>query len=125
MELSPVLLVDDDRHALEALALLLKYSGIETVTADDGERALQLLRDGLHPCLIVLDLMMPGKDGFAFRAEQLADAALADIPVIVCSAAFDTRGAAARLNATAYIEKPVEARELLRLIRQHTSPIAI
>src|SRR5678816_4594642 len=85
----PVLLIDDDVDSVQAFVLFLHYHGIDAVTAADGEAALQLLRSGLVPCVIILDLMMPGKDGFAFRSEQLRDGALARIPVIVCSAAYD------------------------------------
>jgi CheY-like chemotaxis protein len=113
------LLIDDDCDSVQALVLFLEYHGIEAVIAKDGEAALQLLRSGLAPCAIILDLMMPGKDGFTFRSEQLADGAMAAIPVIVCSAAYDGRGAADRLGAVAFVQKPAEPHTLLRLIRQH------
>lgn len=115
----PVLLIDDDSDSVQAFVLFLQFHGIEAVTARDGDVALELLRSGLEPCVIVLDLMMPGKDGFAFRSEQLADTAMASIPVIVCSAAYDGRGAAERLGAAAFVEKPAEPHTLLRLVREH------
>ena len=115
----PVLLVDDDTDSVEAFVIFLHFHGIEAVTARDGEHALQILRDGLVPCVIVLDLMMPGKDAFAFRSEQLADPSLAGTPVIVCSGAFDGRAAAERLGAAEFIAKPAEPQALLRLIRLH------
>lgn len=115
----PVLLIDDDLDSVQAFVLFLQFHGIKAIAAKDGEDALQLLRDGLAPCVIVLDLMMPGKDGFSFRSEQLADTALAAIPVIVCSAAYDGRGAAERLGAAAFVQKPAEPHTLLRLVREH------
>jgi len=97
----------------------LRFHGLEAFTADDGAEALELLRSGLVPSVIVLDLMMPGTDGFAFRSAQLAEPALAEIPIIVCSAAFDASGAAERLQADAFVQKPVEPQTLLRLIQQY------
>ena len=116
-----VLLVDDDTDSVDAFVLFLQFHGVNAVTAKDGEQALAILRGGATPCAIVLDLMMPGKDGFVFRAEQLADPSLASIPVIVCSGAFDGRAAADRLGAAGFIQKPAEPQALLRLIRQHCS----
>lgn len=115
----PVLLVDDDTDSVEAFVLFLHFHGMEAITAKDGEQALQVLRSGLAPCVIVLDLMMPGKDAFAFRSEQLADPTLAGTPVIVCSGAFDGRAAAERLGAAEFIAKPAEPQALLRLIKLH------
>ena len=114
-----VLLVDDDRESVEALVVYLQYHRLQAITAQDGEQALSLLRGGLAPGVIVLDLMMPGTDGFAFRSAQLAEPQLATIPVIVCSAAYDASGAAERLRAAAFVQKPVEPQTLLRLIEQY------
>jgi CheY-like chemotaxis protein len=120
----PVLLVDDDTDSVEAFVLFLHFHGLDAISAKDGEQALQILRGGLAPCVIVLDLMMPGKDAFAFRSEQLADPSLAATPVIVCSGAFDGRAAAERLGAADFIAKPAEPQALLRLIKLHCAPPA-
>ena len=115
----PVLLIDDDFDSVQALVLFLQYHNIDAVTAKDGEAALELLRSGLAPCVIILDLMMPGKDGFTFRSEQLGDDELAKIPVIVCSAAYDGRGAAQRMGAAGFVQKPAEPQALLRAVKEH------
>src|SRR5262245_59771290 len=81
-----ILVVDDDRGVREAMEALLLAEGLEAVGAEDGQDALDRLRAGLRPCIILLDLMMPKIDGFAFRHAQRADPALADIPVIAFSA---------------------------------------
>ena len=80
-----------------------------------GDGPLDLLRGGLTPCVIVLDLSMPKMDGFAFRAEHLADPTLARCPVLVCSAHLDVN--LEPLRASAYLQKPIEPQVLLRLIR--------
>lgn len=112
----PVLIVEDDASARESYAALVEQAlAHEVVTADSGEQALDLLRGGLTPCVIVLDLSMPTMDGFTFRAHHLADPTLARCPVLVCSAHLevDLEG----LRASAYLQKPVEPQVLLRLIR--------
>src|SRR5438445_6065998 len=81
----PVLIVDDDADVRDAMEFLLRSEGYRTVTAADGDDALTKLRAGLEPCLILLDLMMPWKDGFQFRREQMRDPRLSAIPVVVLS----------------------------------------
>ena len=116
----PVLLIDDDAGASEALRLYLQLYDVASVAVESGLEALVLLRSGFRASVIVLDLMMPGLDGFGFRAEQLADDRLAGIPVIVCSGGYDAAAAAQRLGVAAFTPKPVRPAELLRLIRQVT-----
>ncbi|HYD48673.1 MAG TPA: response regulator [Terriglobales bacterium] len=115
----PVLLVDDDTQVLESLAVLLELHGYPVATASDGEKALDLMRSGVHPCLIVLDLMMPNKDGYQFREEQTQDQAIADIPVVVCSAILDVEGATEGLGAEHYLSKPVDISALLALVDKY------
>ncbi len=103
-----ILIVEDDAATREATAVLLVGEGYQVTCAANGQEALDRLRAGLRPNLIVLDLMMPVLDGWSFRAEQLRDPALADIPVLVCSAVSDLPGRAAPLGAAALLAKPVE-----------------
>src|SRR6185369_7293971 len=119
----PVLIVEDDPTTRDALAALLEAHGLPAVTAEDGDRALQLLRGGLMPCIVILDLWMPRMDGFAFRAEQLTDPTLSRYPVVVCSAEYPTTSLAERLQATAYLQKPVDPDVLLRLISSVFRPL--
>jgi len=114
----PVLIVEDDESARESYAALIEQIlGLPVVTAEDGKRALDLLREGLQPGLIVLDLSMPHMDGVTFREQQLADPTLAHAPVVVCSAVLDSATQLERLKASAYLQKPVEPAVLLRLVR--------
>src|SRR4051812_18932093 len=80
-----VLIVDDDVAVVESLRDFLEDEGFEVVTAAEGRAALQHLRRGLRPCVILLDLMMPRMNGWEFRHEQLQDANLKDIPIVVVS----------------------------------------
>jgi CheY-like chemotaxis protein len=117
----PVLIVEDDESARESYAALVEQVlAHDVVTADGGEQALDLLRGGLMPCVIVLDLSMPKMDGFTFRSHHLADPTLARCPVLVCSAHLETN--LETLKASAYLQKPVEPEVLLRLIRAFCQP---
>ena len=83
-----------------------------------GKAALDYLRStGLHPCVILLDLMMPVMDGETFRREQLADPALREIPVLLITAAG--REAAARVPADGVLLKPVSLDDTLAAVARH------
>src|SRR5689334_2322531 len=68
-----ILIVDDEVTTRDTLTELLERDGREIVTAGDGKEALELLAKVPRPCLIVLDLMMPGMDGWKFLQRQSAD----------------------------------------------------
>jgi len=84
---------------------LLEAYDYTVVTAADGAEALARLRGGIAPCIIVLDLEMPRKDGAEFRSEQIHDPTLAAIPTIVSSADRDTKQKATALRIDGYFEK--------------------
>jgi len=81
-----VLVVEDEAPARAGMEQLLRASGYDAVGAANGQAALDLLRSGIRARVIILDLMRPVMDGWAFRREQLRDPQLAHIPVIVLSA---------------------------------------
>ena len=81
--------VDDDPDMREALRLVLELRGYSVEEAADGQRALELLRSNPGCCLILLDLMMPGMNGWQFRKAQQEAPELAAIPVVVLSAMRD------------------------------------
>ena len=117
--LAPVLVVDDNIEVRQAFASLLEGEGYCVAEADDGVAALRLLREGaIHPCLIVLDLMMPRMTGWDFRAEQSRDARLAHIPVLVVSA-DPLASQATHLGAAAVLNKPADLDRLLELVARH------
>jgi len=81
-----VLIVEDERAARTGMEKILLLAGYAPVSAENGQEALELLRAGVPASVILLDLIMPVMDGWAFRREQLRDPRLAHIPVIVLSA---------------------------------------
>jgi len=113
-----VLIVEDDLDVSETLALVLTDEGFDTALATNGAEALEQLRAGLAPCLIVLDLMMPVMDGYAFRVEQRKDPSLAAIPTVILSAARGLADEAKKLAVDDYMAKPVKLEALLEVVKR-------
>src|SRR6476620_731910 len=107
----PVLVVDDDEDSCAFLAVILGMLGFKVLTATDGEEALAVARHH-RPCLILLDLMMPGMDGFSFREAQLQSPELAGIPVLVMSA-LRAEQIRRRMGPLPAVAKPIEMDELI------------
>lgn len=116
---SQVLVVDDDEAIRETLTDVLSEEGFSVATAEHGVAALGYLRTHKHPCVIVLDLMMPVMSGAEFREKQLADEGLARIPVIVMSAADRGGVIAAKLRANEFLPKPPSVLALLNSVARY------
>ncbi len=112
----PVLVVEDDSSVRDMMATLLTLEGYDATTAENGQEALDRLRSGYKPHVILLDLMMPVMDGFVFREAQQHDPDLADIPVIVLTAVPTALAAAV---ADVVLSKPVNFDRLLTEVRAH------
>src|SRR5262245_10201592 len=93
-----VMVIDDDVDIRETIKDLLESRGYEVIVSGDGDGAMAALKGGARPCVILLDLMMPGLSGEEFRAQQLADEALAPIPVVVLSGARGVDDAAREMG---------------------------
>ena len=115
-----VLIVEDDSEIRLALGDLLESSGYSVSEAQHGHEALELLQSGLRPGVILLDIMMPVMNGWVFRAEQLADPRIADIPVIVLTAMGRAEETGRELRAHAALSKPFEISDLLHLLERLT-----
>ena len=85
--MTSILVVDDDDDIRETLVGLLEDEGYQVSAYPTGRDALDALQAGMAPRVILLDLMMPVMDGAEFRRAQLADPALAGIPVVLITAA--------------------------------------
>jgi CheY-like chemotaxis protein len=114
-----LLVVDDDAGSREALSALLAVAGFEVATAKDGRDALHQLGNGAAPCVILLDIHMPGMDGRAFRKVQAGDSQVADVPVIALSGDPHIQEEARQLRVRDYLLKPVDPDKLLGLIALH------
>lgn len=117
--LQTLLVVDDDLDIRDALQDVFELEGYAVLLAADGLEALAQLRQvETPPGLILLDLMMPRMDGFAFREALRHDSALSDIPVLVASADLDIKGAAEGLDVAGWLRKPLDLSELLSAVKR-------
>ena len=112
-----MLIVEDDRDTREMLGRFLELEGFEVRTASNGQAALDTLHqhDDVPPCVIILDLMMPVMNGWQFREIQKTDPDLAEIPVVVVTAA-GPRDDIPSITADAWLSKPVDFDRLLATI---------
>jgi len=115
-----ILVVDDTASVLELLVELLKEEGYSTMQADNGEMALDFIKIN-KPDLILLDLKMPGIDGFEVCRRLKADRNFIDIPVIFLSASTEINYCieGLQLGAVDYITKPFHKEELLIRVKTH------
>src|SRR2546423_11244266 len=107
-----ILVVEDDLDIREALTQILQEEGYAVRAAANGRDALDAASDGSVPSLILLDLMMPVMNGWEFRAEQLKDARLANVPVLIISADPHLRAKLETLGDAGVLQKPIHLAEL-------------
>jgi DNA-binding response OmpR family regulator len=115
---SIILIVEDDANIVVSLTHLLEHNGYIVKVASDGEQALAAVEQW-RPALVLLDVMLPGKDGFEVCRAIRAAPALHDTRVVMLTArgaAVDVDGGLA-LGADAYITKPFSNKDLLAQIR--------
>ncbi|MHC4788614.1 MAG: response regulator [Planctomycetota bacterium] len=119
-----VLVVDDEVEAVEFTRAVMEEAGFEVVVASDGEEALRKARTE-RPDVVILDLLMPGKGGFATFEEMRRAPELKDIPVLMLSGAPKQTGVAFSAAAIgrhigqepeAFMEKPVDPEALRRAV---------
>jgi CheY-like chemotaxis protein len=111
-----VLIVEDDPDLRAMIDQLLFLEGFDTITAENGLIALDVLKRVPRPHVILLDLMMPVMDGWRFREQQRRDAELADIPVVVLSAVTER---ATNFDAVALLAKPLNFDRLVNVVKAH------
>ena len=114
-----ILVVDDQEDILQTTALILRKDGHEVLTASDGIAALETAR-AAGPDLILLDIEMPGMDGWETLRLLRLDGATRSIPVAMFTILFDLREKvrALKYGAQEYVTKPFEMEDLLRRVRR-------
>jgi CheY-like chemotaxis protein len=100
-----VVIVEDDHHSIELLSLYLESAGVRPVVAHDGAGGLAAVRH-LHPSAMILDIRLPGMDGWGVLRELKADPVTASVPVVVITM-LDERPQAMAMGAAEYLIKPV------------------
>jgi len=116
---SKVMIVDDEAMNIKILRRLLELEGFASfITTSDAPTALSLIRQE-QPDIVLLDLMMPYVSGLDILAEVRSDAAISFIPIVILTAVTDrdTRVRAVELGATDFLNKPIDASELLPRVR--------
>jgi len=113
-----VLVVDDDSGNRETMSELLDNKGYSVLQAENGQKALDILKHvSILPCLVVLDMAMPIMDGRGFLRRRAHDPDLRDIPVVVVSGSSQ-KGAPLQ-GIEGYFRKPVNVERLIEVIDQH------
>jgi CheY-like chemotaxis protein len=112
-----VLIVEDEEDLREMMREALELNGYSVVTAHEGNDALEKLARIGHPCLILLDLLMPGMNGWDFFAKVREQPQLSSVPIIVHSSA-PTR---APQGATRVLQKPLVLDRLLSTVQEYCS----
>ena len=118
MPIHKILLVDDSKTELHALSDLLTKRGFTVRTAENGEEAMKRLAEE-KPDLILMDVVMPGQNGFQLTRAITRDERYADVPVIMCTSKNQETDKVwgMRQGARDYITKPVDASELMAKIK--------
>lgn len=113
-----ILVVDDEADILDLICLNLKRNGYTAITAADGIAAVKVAQESL-PDLIILDLMMPGKDGFAVFKELRADSRTQHTPVLMLTAKGELRDRITGLETGVddYVTKPFSPKELMLRVK--------
>ncbi len=119
MPIKHVLIVDDSRTEQMFMSSFLQKNGMTVSLADDAEMAMQQLEQQI-PDLILMDVVMPGKNGFQLTRQIKKNPNFNNVPVIICTTKSQETDIAwgMRQGALAYITKPVDPRALLYKIRE-------
>ncbi|MBP7999050.1 MAG: response regulator [Chloroflexi bacterium] len=113
-----LLVVDDELEAQTLLRLMLVRAGFDVAVAASGTDALKQI-DTAHPDVVILDVMMPGMDGFTVCEKIRANNATHELPVIILSARSDveSRKRGESVQATRYLTKPISPMSLVKQIQ--------
>jgi CheY-like chemotaxis protein len=117
MSKAKILVIDDDASSLELMEAMLVPNGYEIITANDGSKAVAIIVEQ-KPDLILLDIMMPGLDGYSTLAKIKENKTISKIPVVMLTAMGYqlNKELALQIGAVGYITKPVDLAELLKTI---------
>jgi CheY-like chemotaxis protein len=119
-----VLIIDDEEMNYFSLAAMLNSRGIRSISASNTADAFSVLKTNAHIDVILMDIMMPGIDGFEASKAITSHERFSKIPIIVLSALTTTedKNKALASGAVAYLTKPVDFDKLIELLNQYTQP---
>ncbi len=115
-----ILIIEDEKLIIVSTQMVLEAAGFRVESATNGEAGISKARE-LRPDLILLDIMMPGIDGWEALTRLKRDPDTAPIPVIIFTAREHTRGhqKSTEMGAADYFRKPFEPDELIELVEKH------
>lgn len=121
-----ILLIDDDKEILQVLNVRLKSLGYQVAAASDAIAAISVARRE-KPDLIVLDIGLPGGDGFLVihRLKSLLEFALTPIIVVSARDAAATKDRALKAGAIAYFQKPIKSKDFLSTVQRALGQVAV
>ncbi len=116
-----VVVVEDDFYVLDFMRFTLEQQGYQVFGAADGVTGLDLIRRH-QPCVVILDLMLPRKDGFSILKDMSEEASIADIPVVVVSAYTASestrRLVSSQRNVKEVFTKPVRSKDFIQRVKE-------
>ena len=115
-----VLIIEDEKLIIVSTQMVLEAAGFRVESATNGEEGISKARE-LRPDLVLLDIMMPGIDGWETLTRLKRDVETSEIPVIIFTAREHARGhqKSAEMGAADYFRKPFEPDELIELVEKH------
>jgi signal transduction histidine kinase/CheY-like chemotaxis protein len=114
-----VLIIDDDESVHGVLTNMLTREGYSTRVARDGKEGLRIARE-YHPDIIILDILMPGMDGWSVLSQLKTTPGLAEVPIILLTM-LENKDMGFALGAADYLTKPIDAQKLIPVIERHRS----
>jgi CheY-like chemotaxis protein len=114
-----VLVVDDVKETRDAIVSLLEVKGFGVVGAASGPVALELFQAGMRPCVVLLDVRMPGMDGWEVWDRMKAHPDLARTPVVILSAECADDARAAAVGIREFLRKPIDGSRLAAAVTKH------
>ncbi len=118
-----ILVIEDNEQNLYLVTFILQQQGYEVVPARSGEEALQIVQT-LKPCLVLLDIQLPDKDGYAVAGELLGMQGIMDVPIVAVTsyAMVGDREKVFASGCSGYIEKPINPETFVREIEEFIVP---
>jgi DNA-binding response OmpR family regulator len=115
-----VFIAEDEPNILESLSFLLGREGWEVTSALDGDSALEQLNDGALPDVVILDIMLPHRNGFEILRQLRASPRTRELPVIVLTAKGQEkdRKTAEEIGANAFVTKPFSNKDVVDQVRR-------
>ena len=113
--MAKLLIVDDDMDLVQVMKVTLESKGYEVIVAYNGNEGIAKAKKE-KPDLVVLDILMPESDGFAFADKFSKDPSLAKTPVIALTSFSDSLGQPFPFEVTEYVQKPIKPRDLVAKI---------